>query len=81
MEFLGRNQVPLTRVFTKADKVSQSALKKSIQQYDVEMLKNWETLPVTFVASAVKKTGREEILDFIEESLNKLSNEVRYKKE
>lgn len=81
MEFLGRNQVPLARVFTKADKISQSALKKSIQQFDDEMMKNWETLPVTFVASAVKKTGREEILDFIEESLNKLSNEVRYNKE
>jgi GTP-binding protein len=81
MEFIGRNQVPLARVFTKADKISQSELKKSIQQYDDQMLNNWEMLPVTFVASAVKKTGREEILDFIEESLNKLSNEVRYKKE
>ena len=81
MEFLGRNQVPLARVFTKTDKISHSTLSKSIQQYDDEMLKKWETLPVTFIASSVKKTGREEILDFIEESLNKLSNEVRYNKE
>jgi GTP-binding protein len=81
MEFLGRSQLPLARIFTKADKISHSALRKSIQQYDDEMLKNWEILPVTFVASAVKKTGRELILDFIEESLNKLSNEIRYNKE
>ncbi len=73
MEFLGRKQIPFARIFTKADKLSRSALRKSIQQYDDEMLINWETLPETFIASAVKKTGREEILDFIEESFNKLS--------
>jgi GTP-binding protein len=81
MEFLGRNRIPFARVFTKTDKISHSALRKSIKQNDDEMLKNWETLPVTFIASAVRKTGREEILNFIEESLNKLSNEVRYNKE
>ncbi len=75
MEFLGRNQIPFARVFTKADKLSRGALRKSIRQYDDEMLVNWETLPVTFIASAVAKTGREEILDFIEESLNKLSKD------
>jgi len=76
MEFLGRNQVPFARVFTKTDKINRTALEKSVQLYDTEMLKNWEYLPVTFIASAVKKTGREEILNFIEESLNKLSKEA-----
>ena len=37
------------------------------------MLEIWESLPVTFVTSSVKKTGREEILDFIEETMNNLS--------
>jgi len=76
MEFLGRNQVPFARVFTKTDKINCTVLEKSVQLYDTEMLKNWEYLPVTFIASAVKKTGREEILNFIEESLNKLSKEA-----
>jgi hypothetical protein len=40
------------------------------------MLKKWESLPTTFTTSSVKKRGRDEILDFIEESINKLSNEV-----
>jgi len=76
MEFLGRNQVPFARVFTKTDKINRTVLEKSVQLYDTEMLKNWEYLPVTFIASSVKKTGREEILNFIEESLNKLSKEA-----
>ena len=76
MEFLGRNLISFARIFTKADKISPVALEKSIREYDNEMLKKWESLPVTFTASAVKKTGREEILNFIEESLNKLSKEV-----
>jgi len=81
MEFLGRNQVPFARVFTKTDKISHIALEKSVQLYDTEMLKNWEYLPVTFTASAVKKSGRDEILNFIEESLNKLSKEARNNQE
>lgn len=73
MEFLGINGVPFARVFTKTDKVGSSSLKKSISSYDNEMLVNWESLPVTFISSAQKKTGREDILDFIEESINKFS--------
>lgn len=72
MEFLGRNGIPFARVFTKSDKLSGSALRKSIQKYDDEMQKIWETLPSTFISSTVKKTGREAILDFIEESINNL---------
>ncbi len=73
MEFLGRNQVPFARVFTKSDKLSGAALKKAIILYDNEMLKNWESLPPTFISSTVKKTGKEEILDFIEETINNFS--------
>jgi len=74
MEFLGNNQVPFARVFTKSDKLSSGALEKSIHDYDIEMLKIWESLPHTFIASAVKKAGREKILDFIEETFNNFSN-------
>lgn len=73
MEFLGNNQIPFARVFTKSDKLSQSALEQSIIQYDEEMIKNWESLPVTFISSAVKGKGREEILNYIEESINNFS--------
>jgi GTP-binding protein len=73
MEFLGINQVPFARVFTKTDKLSRSAMKKSKSIYDDEMLKKWESLPVSFISSTVDKRGRDEILNFIEESFNKFS--------
>jgi GTP-binding protein len=76
MEFLGVNGIPFARVFTKSDKLTRSALPKSIEIHDNEMLKKWESLPATFITSSVKRSGREEILDFIEESMNKLSNRV-----
>jgi len=75
MEFLGKSQVPFARIFTKSDKLSPSALAASINKYDTEMLNNWEILPVTFISSVPKRTGREEILRYIEESINNLSND------
>ena len=76
MEFLGNNQIPFARVFTKSDKISQAELEKSIDFYNTEMLRNWDSLPISFTSSAVKGTGREEILDYIEVSMNNFSNEA-----
>lgn len=74
MEFLGINQVPFARVFTKADKISGNALEKTIHNHNTALLKVWETLPPAFISSAVKRTGREEILASIEEILKNFSN-------
>lgn len=76
MEFLGINRVPFARVFTKSDKISRSALDKTVKDYDRIMLNVWESLPQTFISSTVKRTGREEILEFIEESINNFSKSV-----
>ncbi|MBN1108976.1 MAG: YihA family ribosome biogenesis GTP-binding protein [Bacteroidales bacterium] len=74
MEFLGIKGFPFARVFTKCDKLSKPALEKSIRSYDEEMLKKWESVPATFLTSAVERRGREEILDYIEDSINNFSN-------
>jgi GTP-binding protein len=74
MEFLGMNQIPFARVFTKSDKLSRSLLEKSIIQHDSEMLEKWESLPASFISSAVSGIGRDEILNYIEESMNNFSN-------
>jgi GTP-binding protein len=76
MEFLGMNDIPFARVFTKSDKLSTLALERSIHYYDIEMLKIWESLPVTFISSIVNRKGREEILNFIEETINNFSDPV-----
>ena len=74
MEFLGINEIAFARVFTKSDKLNTTALEKAISQYDSEMLERWESLPVSFISSAINGTGRDEILTFIEESINNFSN-------
>lgn len=74
MEFLGNKQIPFARVFTKSDKISKYSLEQSISLYDNEMLKTWESLPESFISSSVTASGRDEILSYIEESMNILSN-------
>jgi GTP-binding protein len=76
MEFLGVNNVPFARIFTKSDKLNSSAIEESVNIYNSEMLKNWESLPVSFITSAVKGNGRSEILDYIEESINNFRNVI-----
>jgi GTP-binding protein len=76
MEFLGVNNVPFARIFTKSDKLAAAAVEDSVNNYNSEMLKNWESMPVTFITSAVKGNGRSEILDYIEESINNFSNVI-----
>jgi GTP-binding protein len=74
MEFLGNRQIAFARVFTKSDKISKKSLEQSIDLYNNEMLKSWDSLPETFISSSVKSTGRDEILTYIEESINIFSN-------
>jgi GTP-binding protein len=70
MEMVGSSQIPIARVFTKADKLKKAELENSILTYDKVMLEAWEELPPSFISSAVNRDGREEILDFIEQSIN-----------
>ena len=74
MEFLGHNQIPFARVFTKSDKLTRTELAKAMEIYDSEMLANWEFLPSSFITSTVNGNGRDEILGYIEESINNFSD-------
>lgn len=71
MNWLGENSVPFAIVFTKLDKLTSNAVKKSIQSYCDFLLETWDELPPIFKTSSEDKRGRNDILDYIE-SLNKL---------
>ncbi|MBL7702590.1 MAG: YihA family ribosome biogenesis GTP-binding protein [Ferruginibacter sp.] len=60
--------VPFCLIFTKSDKENQSTVSKNVKAFLEAMKKNWQFLPQHFVTSAVKKTGKEKILSFIEET-------------
>jgi GTP-binding protein len=57
----------LAVIFTKTDKNKQSDTAKNINKFKTELLKNWEELPLMFQTSSLKKRGREEILNFVDE--------------
>lgn len=69
MEKLGINQIPFARVFTKSDKINSRELEKNISLHNKAMLQTWESLPPTFIASIVKLSGREEVLDYINSTM------------
>lgn len=70
MEWLGENGIPFSIIFTKADKLKSGRLKMNINAYLRELSKQWEELPPYFISSSESRTGRTEILDYIE-SINK----------
>jgi len=65
---LGENQIPFVIAFTKADKRKPVQLEKNMNDFQQEMLKNWEELPQCVKTSANLKIGRTEILNLIEET-------------
>jgi len=70
---LGENGIPFCMIFTKVDKLKASQVNKNISIYQTEMLESWEEMPTYFITSATKKTGRDEVLHFIE----KINEEIK----
>ena len=70
IEWLGENGVPFAIIFTKADKQSVGKTRQNVNNYLNKLKEQWEELPPHFVSSSEKKTGRQEILDYID-SINR----------
>ena len=71
---LGQMQVPFSIIFTKADKMGPNALKAQIAK-DMEVLEEqWEEIPRYSSSSAQNGMGTEEILDYIDDILKKISH-------
>lgn len=67
MAWLGENGVPFSIVFTKTDKLSREARRKSVEAYTARLLEEWEELPPIFVTSSATGAGRDNLLDYIEQ--------------
>lgn len=66
MEWFGSKGLPFAIIFTKTDKLSSTALQSNLAFYRKKLAENWDPLPDMFISSAEKKTGRDEILGFID---------------
>lgn len=75
IQWVGAQNLPLAIVLTKTDKLKQFELGKSKNAIESALLKSWEVLPPIFITSAVKKTGRDKLLDFIDDAM-KRANEI-----
>ena len=67
---LGQWRVPFSIVFTKADKETQKIVHQHADAFLERLKETWAELPPHFITSAVKKTGRNKILDFMGAILN-----------
>lgn len=68
MEWLGENGVPFAIIFTKADKLTGGRAKDNVNKYLNKLKEQWEELPPYFLSSSEKKLGRNEVLDYIEQT-------------
>ncbi len=67
IQWLGDSSVPFAIVFTKADKLSATKVNQNVEAYKKVLSETWEELPPIFITSSDKKTGREDVLNYIEE--------------
>ena len=67
IDWLGENEIPFTIVFTKAEKLGPVKAKANAAQWMEQLRDAWEELPPYFMTSSEKRTGREELLAYIDE--------------
>ena len=85
MLWCAETKIPFSIIYTKTDKNSKSELSRNIKNIEKELLKAWQDMPNSFVTSAEKGVGKDELLQFIAFQINetntRLKNEKEFKKE
>lgn len=74
IDWLGQSNVPFTIVFTKADKLSQSKVRSNAKAWMDKLLDTWESLPPYYITSAETRQGKEELLNYIDQINQSLSD-------
>ncbi|MBQ4631797.1 MAG: YihA family ribosome biogenesis GTP-binding protein [Prevotella sp.] len=72
IDWLGQSNIPFSIVFTKADKLSQGKAKQNVTNYLNKLSETWEELPPHFITSSENKSGREDVLNYIEQINNNI---------
>lgn len=68
IHLLGNNNIPFTILFTKSDQIKQREIHQRKEEYAAKLSETWEEIPLMIVSSAKKGRGRNEVLEYIEES-------------
>jgi GTP-binding protein len=64
--WLGENAIPFSLVLTKTDKLKPTELTRNLAGILKSLEDTWESLPDILMASSVKKSGKKEMLDYID---------------
>lgn len=72
LTMLGEQGIPFSIIFTKSDKLGKKEIEEQTEKNKKALLEYWEELPPVFVTSSEKKTGKEAILDYIEDILKSI---------
>lgn len=68
MAYMGESEIPFCIIFTKADKIGKSKIDSNIAAYKKQMYaNNWAEIPQYFITSATESTGKETLLNYIDE--------------
>jgi GTP-binding protein len=70
-------EVPFSLAFTKSDKENQRTVSKNVKDFLNAMKKTWQFLPQHFVTSAMKKSGKKKLLDYIGETNDELIKKTK----
>ncbi len=68
MDFIrwsGENGIPLAIILTKSDKISKNKMFTNRKALESRLGQDWKELPKIFTSSAINKTGKFEISDYI----------------
>ena len=76
IDWLGESSIPFAIVFTKADKLGAVKARQNVEAYMNALKDRWEELPPYFITSAEKRTGRDELLNYIDD-INRSLDESR----
>ena len=75
INWLGEMGIPFIIVYTKTDRCKPLQLEKNIAAIREALLEYWEELPPDIVTSSPKKIGRNEVLQVITETLERINHE------
>jgi len=70
---MGEWQLPFAIVFTKADKMKPGGLQRNVDLFAAALRENWEALPPFFISSSTDKSGKQEILNYVQGILKSVS--------
>ena len=77
INWLGESSVPFSIIFTKADKLGPVKAKQNAGKWMAALKDQWEELPPYFITSSEKRTGKDEVLTYIEDILKSIATKEK----